>query len=458
MGSPPEIPTGYTVFDIILSVFYSLVLIIVATSIRNANVDKHPHFRYIVGGLVVKIIGAASLCSVYLFYYGGGDTLGYFYNGNVLARLFFKEPLIFFRIVFLRDCTRETFSYFTHETGEPYHWFFSDPLTYFIPRFISVFEIISFENYLATSILITAISYTGLWKLYTVFVEEFPELKKEMAIAVLFVPSVFFWGSGILKDPITISAVGWYTYAFYHFFVKKRFRLSFIIYLVVSSYIMLAIKPYIFYALIPGSLVWSLFDFLKRVKGGFMKVAVFPMFLAVFFVIGYFVLTKLGSDKGNYSLSYLMEYSTLVNIDLKKVNFGASSFDLGDYDPTISGMLSKAPQAINAALFRPYLWEVKNVIMLISALENTVILFLVIQLIIKMKFLKTMVFIAENPLQLFCVFFVLLFSFSVGVTTSNFGSLVRYKIPAMPFFIASIFIMRYYNQKEREAAMMGTKK
>jgi hypothetical protein len=41
----------------------------------------------------------------------------------------------------------------------------------------------------------------------------------------------------------------------------------------------------------------------------------------------------------------------------------------------------------------------------------------------------------------FSGFFSLFFAFSVGLTTSNFGSLVRYKIPAIPFFVASLFII-----------------
>jgi hypothetical protein len=44
---------------------------------------------------------------------------------------------------------------------------------------------------------------------------------------------------------------------------------------------------------------------------------------------------------------------------------------------------------------------------------------------------------------MFCFSFAIFFAFSVGLTTSNFGSLVRYKIPATPFFMAALFIVRY---------------
>jgi hypothetical protein len=61
-----------------------------------------------------------------------------------------------------------------------------------------------------------------MWKLYQTFLKEFPDLKKEFAIACLFIPSCVFWGSGLMKDSFTLSAVGWFTYAFYHFFIKKQ--------------------------------------------------------------------------------------------------------------------------------------------------------------------------------------------------------------------------------------------
>ena len=54
----------------------------------------------------------------------------------------------------------------------------------------------------------------------------------------------------------------------------------------------------------------------------------------------------------------------------------------------------------------------------------------------------------------FSVFFSLFFSFSVGLTTSNFGSLVRYKIPAIPFYVASLFIIHYTYKKDIEKKEM----
>lgn len=47
----------------------------------------------------------------------------------------------------------------------------------------------------------------------------------------------------------------------------------------------------------------------------------------------------------------------------------------------------------------------------------------------------------RHRILFFTVYFSLFFSFSVGLTTSNFGSLVRYKIPAIPFYVISLIII-----------------
>jgi hypothetical protein len=37
--------------------------------------------------------------------------------------------------------------------------------------------------------------------------------------------------------------------------------------------------------------------------------------------------------------------------------------------------------------------------------------------------------------------FSIIFAFSVGFTSYNFGTLVRYKIPLMPFYYIALFIL-----------------
>ena len=68
-------------------------------------------------------------------------------------------------------------------------------------------------------------------------------------------------------------------------------------------------------------------------------------------------------------------------------------------------------------------------------------------LLIKLKFFGFFKYINKNSLLLFSVLFSVFFAFSVGLTVANFGSLVRLRIPELPFFVASLFIIQHhYNQ------------
>ena len=88
--------------------------------------------------------------------------------------------------------------------------------------------------------------------------------------------------------------------------------------------------------------------------------------------------------------------------------------------------------------------------MLVTALENTVILIFFIYIFLKVGPINYISGTFSEPMSMFGFVFALIFSFAVGLTTANFGSLVRYKIPAMPFFLASIYIARDRRFAEEE--------
>ena len=57
--------------------------------------------------------------------------------------------------------------------------------------------------------------------------------------------------------------------------------------------------------------------------------------------------------------------------------------------------------------------------------------------------------IFQDPYQLFCMIFTLILAFGIGLSTANFGALVRYKIPFMPFFVSMFFIMNWRIGQDR---------
>ncbi len=79
--------------------------------------------------------------------------------------------------------------------------------------------------------------------------------------------------------------------------------------------------------------------------------------------------------------------------------------------------------------------------MLMSGIENLFMLGFFLYLIVKLRVYNLFRLMFRHRILFFTVYFSIFFAFSVGLTTSNFGSLVRYKIPAIPFFLISLIII-----------------
>ena len=112
------------------------------------------------------------------------------------------------------------------------------------------------------------------------------------------------------------------------------------------------------------------------------------------------------------------------------------------------GILQKFPAALNVTYFIPYLWEVGDPFQLLSSLEGLFFLFLFVQTLKKVGIFNFLNFLTTNPEVIMCLTFAILFGFAVGFTAYNFGALVRFKIPALPFFIFAMYLIQYLDKRK----------
>ncbi|HLP12590.1 MAG TPA: hypothetical protein VK177_11710 [Flavobacteriales bacterium] len=439
------------ILDFVLPPFLLLIIFLHCSRIKSKYAKTHEEYNYYARALGIKIFGATAFLLVYLFYYGGGDTINYFESAVTINKLMFKNFSEFVTF-YSGNFDLKSASFFDHETGTPIYSL-ADHAAIFTCKFYTPIVLVSGFSFVTSTILAAVISFTGLWKLYRVFIYEFPNLKKQLFIAIFMVPSVFFWGSGIMKDSIAISAVGWYLFALHSYFIRKRRRTIYIAELVIASYLILSIKPYILFALLPGSILWLSNQTAQRFKNRLVRRVFSPLLLVIGAGLAYYALNQIDEMLGLYKVDSVTERAVIVNRDMQMSYYGGKSFSLGDYDANISGLLSVAHKAVFAALFRPTIIDAQNAVMLFSALENAYLLMLTIVLLIRLKFFGFFRFIGEHPLLMFAVLFSLFFSFSVGVSISNFGSLVRLRIPALPFFVSSLFIIRSLYEKKYNVKM-----
>lgn len=442
-------------WEYLLSLGYVFFLYLYFARKKNVEIKQHPEYAYFLWGLYAKILGGVAFSLIYFYYYKGGDTISYFYSAVSLSKLAKLEFLDYLTVLFGENSV-ENRRFFTPETGWPFGYMYYDTRTYMVVRVISVLALATFDSYLVTTVVLASLSYIGVWKAFRTFVSYFPELQGKFAVAFLFMPSLIFWGSAILKDTFTLTFVCLWVSAADDLFYKKRARLASTLLLVISGMAIITFKPYIFMVLFPITLVWLLYFPVVRVKSTLIKFVLLPAMFLVLVVGTVAVLQQLEDKLDKFSLDRAIQTIEVTQSDMKRSEqYGANYFDVGEFDGTWTGLLTKFPIATTAGLFRPFIWEARSVVMALSGLENLWILLLAVFTLTKAGPLFLLRSVGAVPLLLMCFLFALMFAFVVGITTPNFGALVRFKIPLVPFFISMLFVVRYLREKAMDRERKG---
>lgn len=435
-----------TILDYLILPFQLMIVYAIAYRFRNNRYGfKHPYRKYFIPALTAKIIGAIAIGMIYQYYYGGGDTFNFFYHARVINSSFADSPAKWFNLLF-RIPNETTLGYYPYISQM--YWY-EDPASYSVGAVAAFCSFIMGGTYLPAAVIFAVISFTGSWALFRAFAQIYPKFLKPIAIAALFIPTVLLWGSGIFKDTLCFASLGWLTYSVFQILVKRNLKTSNILVLLLSLYVTYSIKLYILMAFIPAVLIWILFIYGRNIKNTALKVSLNLFVLALVGGLSYYVIGALGEEfLGRYSIEKIEETSEITRgwINYASGDEG-SAYDLGD----MSGpgqMLAKLPLAVNVTLFRPYLWEARKVIVLLTALESFLFLILTLKLLFVVGFRRVWATISQDPTIQFCLIFTVIFAFAVGISSYNFGALSRYKIPCLPFYVLAILLIYYKNSSK----------
>jgi hypothetical protein len=437
-----------TLQDLFLSPVYFLMTFFALLIIRSKAVKDLTIKKYFFPAVFTKIFGALALGFVYQFYYKGGDTLIYFLGAGYIYQAMFESPFQAIQLLFTRGNEMIDGAYY-YTSIIP---FYEDPPTYFIVKLASLCSIFNFHTYAVTALFFAIISFSGAWAMFLALYRMYPALHKQFAIAIFFIPSIFFWGSGILKDTVTLSALEWTFYAFANIFLLKINIKRSILILLLSTYVILSVKIYILLCFIPAICIWLFSIYSSHIKSPATRSFLKPILFLGSVTLGLLAAGQISSDNEKYSFDKIVETSQTTSSYLLTVSAetSGSGYDLGPTDGTMLGFLKKAPQAIWVSLFRPYLWEAKKVIILFSSFESLFFLILTITTIKKVGITNIIGLVKNNDYILFSFVFTITFAFAIGISTANFGTLVRYKIPFLPFFISSLYLLKSFEPEKKK--------
>lgn len=432
-----------TLLDFLLIILFAIIIMGVAHGVTQKW--KYPVIRkYFMQGILLKLISSIGFGWVYVYYYGGGDTQMYFDGASNIFNAFVFEG-------------RGVDAFFSYDVLS-----YGSQSTRFTQRIAGLINIFALNSFWSCTMLFGALSFIGQWLLFISFFRIFPKLHKQLAIATLFIPGVLFWSSGIMKDSLCMLCVGIVVYTIQNLFLFNKKKALSAFWLLLGFYFIINLKAYIALSLLVAIALYLLVVVKNKIKNPSTKALVLPLAAVVIFGGALLAMGWIGASLQRYSLENIVETAETYQTYHARTSLAGrggsdnrtgSAYTLGDVDfNSPLNIISKFPLAVNVTFFRPYIWEVKSPVMFLSALESFILMiftFKVIRNIGMGGFFKS---IFSNKEVLFCMTFSLIFGFAVGFTTYNFGSLVRYKAPCVPFFIiALIIINNIATEKKKES-------
>ena len=245
-----------------------------------------------------------------------------------------------------------------------------------------------------------------------------------------------------MKDSIVLGSIGLLIYGFDQLFNRKKIKFLPILLTVLSIILIAKLKPYVLIVLLPFTLFWVYQTYLTSISSKMVKFSLTPLLLLLFGLALYFVPPMLGKEFNQYSFEQLTKTMHKHNVWNSRQGQG-SAYSFGDVPESTLDFIKKVPAAITVTLFRPFPWEVKNILMLVSSLESLGLFILTLFALYiagLRKFFKSIYF---SPMLIFCLGFTIVFAYWIGLSTYNFGALSRYRIPCLPFYLSALFIIMH---------------
>lgn len=464
--------------------------------------DDAISFKFLLCILCLKVLACFAYYWVYFDHYKGellSDSESTMNGAKIIYSALPKHFDDYFKIIFGFHSESQSDPlydlYFKgidkwERVGDHNDFFLNDNRT--ITRINALIMLFSFGYYAVHGFFMLALSFIGQWAFYKTFKNYFKGKEVLLASVIFLTPSVLFWTSGVLKEPIAICLLGMFCYSFFKLFIHKQKSIKQFSILVVSLFLSLIVKPYILMVvLIP----LCCFAFVNQ----FQIRRVFLFYLTFFCVLlvggiatlkfvfnkdvvkvivarqndfinlsngGTFFLNdqryvrldyeensdkyemvdsvkKLYRIKPHVKLMYWNEpnlnWDTVFvndNQDTSLYSYISSSPPAGSAIPmerltnSFSSFAKVVPKSFYNVLCKPFFYDAKGALDLLASLENFLFLILIVFCVVY----RNPSLINSNLLW-FCVFLVLCSFLLVGLTTTVLGAIVRYKVPFLPFLL-----------------------
>lgn len=344
---------------------------------------------------------------------GISDTWSYHKNGIVEYNLLLTSPYDYLTNLFHNPYEDGLSNFFASSNS---YW--NDLKSNIFIKLLSIFDIFSFGNYYINIIFYSFITFFGSIAIYRVMADVFKDRKNTVLITTFFIPSFFYWATGIYKEGLIFMAISFIIYHIY--FGSKEYRPSFARYtgVLLGFFILFVLRNFILLLIIPAIIGWLLAN--KWPKYSLACFAgVFLFFCLLFFDLRYI------DSKLDFPQMVVNKQQTFIQI------VGNSTIPIRELEPTAISFVKNIPQAIALSSLRPYPTDIRHFFSLVSAVETALIILLFLLSI----FFRRKHVTQNKNLVYFCALFSILLLLSIGFSVNNLGAIVRYRSVVIPLLL-----------------------
>ncbi|MCB0396053.1 MAG: hypothetical protein KDD36_05345 [Flavobacteriales bacterium] len=384
------------------------------------------------GLFLLKVCAGIALWALYTWYYTDrctSDIFRYFDDALVVFQAIPDHPLHYLKIITGIGNDGPVFDIYYNTMNNWYkdfnHNLYNDNRT--MIRLNALMMLVSQGHYHVHNVLMNFMTLSGLAALFASFKSFFAGREKLLAGVLVLIPSVLFWSSGVLKEGLVMFAMGFLFYGLHSYRAGKRPVASVLTILVMLG-LMVITKVYVLIALLPGLISYAICLWLPRVRTGWVYLMVHVVMISV--------MANMGRWSDNYNLIATIHGKQKDFIQMLEYWDAGSAISAEELEPSFTGLLKAAPAALFTTLFRPFPWSADGALTLLAAMENILLLLIILY---ACRYATWPGREGWNMLLL-CLSFSLIFFTVIGLTTPVIGALVRYKIPALPFWVM-IFLL-----------------
>lgn len=370
---------------------------------------------WFIGGLLYKVTAGIALGLIYAYYYQTGDTLLYFEDASKLTALWYDSPTDFLTAIF-KEPPADLLS----------RLYDGAPRALFFIKGVSIVNLFAFNNYWIAASYLSILSFMACWYLVRQVRTVLPAFSAEALVAFILLPSFVFWSSGIIKESVAALSMVFLAGVFLNIYHQRKLRWFEWTLALACTAAFWQLKYYwagLFFMFGGSALLAQLgsapFRPRRTIRWALWSVAIL--------ILGY-VTTHV---QPNLNLDRVLDVVAENNEAFVSISAPDDVIQFHDLEPTFESFAKNAPLAAWSGLFRPWVGEANSLFKIVASVENTFMLLISLWACFRLfRPDRQVTFIGMIAFG-----YCLSLSVFLALSTPNFGTLSRYRIGFLPFFV-----------------------